>query len=86
MKPGGVVYLRDYGRYDMGQLRFATRGKQKVSDNFYVCHDNTRRYYFTTEEISELFTKAGFEIIENKYCYRLIENRKEEKKMYRVWI
>jgi hypothetical protein len=38
------------------------------------------------EEIREIFTKAGFEEIENKYCYRVIENRKLEKRMYRVWI
>jgi SAM-dependent methyltransferase len=49
IKKGGVVYFRDYGRYDMAQLRFAQRGKQKLADNFYVCADKTRRYYFTIE-------------------------------------
>ena len=49
-------------------------------------HDKTRAYYFTLEEIEELFKKVGFEVIENKYHYRMIENRKEEKRMYRVWI
>ena len=86
MKPGGVVYFRDYGRYDLGQLRFASRGNQKLADNFYVCADKTRRYYFTLEELQEMFEKAGFEVIENRFHYRLIENRKEQKKMYRVWI
>ena len=86
IKKGGVVYFRDYGRYDMAQLRFAQRGKQKLADNFYVCADKTRRYYFTIEQIEELFKAVGFEVIENKYHYRLIENRKEEKKMHRVWI
>lgn len=80
------MYFRDYGRYDMAQLRFAQRGKQKLADNFYVCADKTRRYYFTIEQIAELFGAVGFEVIENKYHYRLIENRKEEKKMHRVWI
>ena len=70
----------------MGQLRFAKRGNQKLGDNLYVCADKTRRYYFTTEEIAEMFEKAGFSIIENKYHYRLIENRKENLKMHRVWI
>ena len=86
IKEGGVVYFRDYGRYDFAQLRFALRGNQKLADNFYVRHDKTRAYYFTLEEIREIFTKAGFEEIENKYCYRVIENRKLEKRMYRVWI
>ena len=86
MKKGGVVYFRDYGRYDMAQLRFASRGNQKLADNFYVCKDKTRRYYFTIEEIEDMFNKIGFEKIENKYMYRMIENRKEEKRMYRVWI
>ena len=86
MAPGGVVFFRDYGRYDMAQLRFAQRGNQKLGENFYVRHDKTRAYYFKIEELEEMFTKVGFEVIENKYFYRLIENRKEEKKMHRVWI
>ena len=70
----------------MAQLRFAKRGNQKLGDNFYVRHDKTRAYYFTLEEVEELFTKVGFQVIENKYHYRMVENRKEEKRMYRVWI
>ena len=80
------MYFRDYGRYDMAQIRFAQRGNQKLAENFYVRHDKTRAYYFTIEEVAEMFEKVGFEVIENKYCYRLIENRKDEKKMHRVWI
>ena len=86
MKLGSTIYFRDYGRYDMAQLRFASRGNQKLEDNFYVCADKTRRYYFTTDQIQQLFAQVGFEVVENKYCYRMIENRKEEKKMNRVWI
>ena len=78
MKPGGVVYFRDYGRYDMAQLRFAKRGNQKLGDNFYLRTEHkTRAYYFALEEVTEMFANAGFEMIENKFCHRVIENRKE---------
>ena len=40
-------------------------------------HDKTRAYYFILEEVAELFEKNGFKVIENKYFYRMIENRKE---------
>lgn len=86
MKKGAVVYFRDYGRYDMAQLRFAKRGNQKLGENFYLRHDKTRAYYFTLEEVQELFESVGFTMLENRYCYRVIENRKEQKRMYRVWI
>ena len=55
IKPGGIVFFRDYGRYDMGQLRFAKRGNQKLGENLYVCADKTRRYYFTIEEVAQMF-------------------------------
>jgi len=51
-----------------------------------VRHDKTRAYYFTLEEVESLFAEVGFEKIESRYCYRMVENRKEEKRMYRVWI
>ena len=49
-------------------------------------NDKTRAYYFTIEEVEQLFGTAGFETIENKYFYRVIENRKKEIAMHRVWI
>ena len=85
-KPGGMLYFRDYGRYDLAQLRLAQRQKQKLKDNFYVRSDNTRAYYFTTEEVKEIFEGVGWKQVENEYHYRLIENRKDDKKMHRVWI
>jgi methyltransferase-like protein 6 len=51
-----------------------------------VRNDKTRAYYFTLEEVEELFVGSGFELIENKYFYRMIENRKKEIAMHRVWI
>jgi hypothetical protein len=82
----GILYFRDYGRYDLAQLRLAQRGGQKLKDNFYIRSDKTRAYYFTTDEVRDIFTGAGFEVLENEYHYRLIENRKDQKTMHRVWI
>jgi methyltransferase-like protein 6 len=86
VKPGGFLFLRDYGRYDMAQLKLASHKNAKINDNFYVKADGTRVYYFTKEEVRDLFTKVGFEEIENDYHYRLIENKKMDLKMNRVWL
>ena len=83
---GGILYFRDYARYDMAQIRFAKRKKNKVGDNLYMRKDKTLSYFFDKNEIESLFKKYGFSIVNSNLICRLIENRKEKKKMHRLWL
>jgi methyltransferase-like protein 6 len=84
IRPGGKLFFRDYGRYDQAQLRF--KPGHKLQDNFYVRQDNTRAYYFTTEEVEKLFTDAGLELVENEYIRRQYVNRQQNIVRFRVWV
>lgn len=78
MKSGSVLYFRDYGKYDLAEIRLAKRGDNKLSEDFYVKDNGTRCFYFTTECVSLLFTEAGFTELESRYHHRVVRNRKQK--------
>ncbi|XP_017777291.1 PREDICTED: methyltransferase-like protein 6 [Nicrophorus vespilloides] len=84
IKPGGILLFRDYGLYDMAQLRF--KAGHKIADNFYMRQDGTRSYYFSTDFVDNLFKKAGFEVISNSYVHRRTINKKENIDVPRIFV
>ena len=86
MKMGGSVLFRDYGVYDMTQMRFyAKKTPNKLGENFYRRTDGTFTYFFSLEFLAELFTRNGFEVASNTFDTRVLSNRKRKIRMYRVW-
>jgi len=84
LKPGGLLYLRDYAYYDMAMLRFGPGAK--ISDRFYKRGDGTRAYFFERKELETMAAEAGFVNITCEYRRRVVENRKEGLEMKRTWI
>jgi tRNAThr (cytosine32-N3)-methyltransferase len=61
LKPDGLVVMRDYGRYDLTQLRFKTN--RMLDENFYIRGDKTRVYFF---ELGTIFLEdCGQNIIDH---------------------
>lgn len=84
LKPNGVLLFRDYGLYDMAQIRF--KPGHKIAENFYMRQDGTRSYFFSTEFTEKLFTKVGFKIVENDYVHRRTINVKENVDVGRIFV
>ncbi|KAJ2804959.1 hypothetical protein H4R21_001442 [Coemansia helicoidea] len=85
LKPGGRVLIRDYGVYDLAQLRF--KPGHKLEDNLYVRQDGTLSYYFSTDRLQELFVgHAGLVEMENDYTLKRLVNVKKDIDADRVFV
>jgi tRNAThr (cytosine32-N3)-methyltransferase len=84
LRPGGLLLFRDYGRFDLTQLRL--KADRMIDDDFYFRGDGTTVHFFTLEKLRVLAAEAGFSVVEERNDRRLITNRFRKLKMYRNWI
>ena len=84
LKAGGKVLFRDYGRNDMAQIRF--KPGSKIAEHLYVRQDGTRSFFFSIEEVQQLFTDNGFAVESNVYVRRRTINAKEKLNVPRTFV
>lgn len=80
--------FRDYAVGDLAQQRFDGKesATQKIEENFYVRSDGTRAYYFAEDELKGLMLRNGFETRECSVVEKIVENRKQQSEMRRLWL
>ncbi|KAI8367332.1 putative methyltransferase [Blakeslea trispora] len=85
LKPGGYVLFRDYGLYDEAQIKFSAASDKKIDENFYVRHDGTLSYFFSTDDLKSRFEREGFITDQLEYIYRETTNRSMEMRIDRIF-
>ena len=87
LKPGGVLVIRDYGRYNQAKLQLAGQRAKRLTEHYYVKHNQTKCFYFSTQDLHQLFVKQeGLEELENGYIQRQYQNRGDGTHRLRVWV
>lgn len=86
LRSGGVLLVRDYGRYDLTEVRFAAKKNRRIAPHVYQRSDGTIARFFKQNELDALLCEAGFDIVRSGYECRELRNRKTRVKMYRCWV
>ena len=83
LKLGGLLMIRDYGSWDLIQVRT----KKRVGEWTVEKEDGVLCTFYTIESLTSLVEHAGMELVEPpRYCTVKNTNRKEGKVMLRVFI
>ena len=78
LKPGGLLFLRDYAQGDGAQHRLQQANQPKQLDaagRFFVRQDGTRAYYFELAELQRLVEACGFVTLRCEISLRTTANR-----------
>ncbi|GJQ08659.1 hypothetical protein GpartN1_g450.t1 [Galdieria partita] len=84
LRPGGWILFRDFCEGDLAQRRFSK--ENQVDDQWFVRQDGTFSYFFSIDQVQQLFEAQGLKTENLKTVERRIENRKLGKSMERRWL
>ncbi|KAK4470357.1 hypothetical protein MN116_005920 [Schistosoma mekongi] len=86
LSPGGRLLFRDYGQYDHAQLRFG-RGSRLYADRpSYVRQDGTLSYFFTKDELVDLFLNSGLSVCRLQFIHKETKNAAKDLRVQRVFL
>ena len=88
LRPGGLLFVRDYAAGDMKQSRFDQKGAKMKDNVTYQRGEGTFAHYFTIDELRSLCCDDGVPLnpIQLMNVQRDIVNRKADLTMHRIWI